>query len=51
MPGWGSCWAQLAWDPLAMPSELLLPHSCSEVPRAAKAPGRAVDLTPPAAEL
>lgn len=44
----GSYWAQLGSDPLAMPSKLLPPHSCCEVPGVAQAPGRAVDLTPPA---
>lgn len=39
----GSCWAQLGWDPLVMPSELLPPQSRGKVPRAAEAPGRAVD--------
>lgn len=51
MTGWGSCWVQPGWDPLATPSQLLPPRSRGEVPRAAKAPGRAMDLTPPAAEL
>lgn len=51
MTGWGSCLGPAGLDPLVVPNALYPPHSRGKVPRAAKAPGWAVDLTPLAAEF